>query len=202
MPTLNDRRTVGRRRQRKQEQKEWAAARQRDIWEKKVLENRRRYPRIFDYLDSPEFHRWYERAAGFPFRADYYAFSHPSIIEWLVQEAHESGRLKRLDWEEKIGTLQDPSVPTKDRRRLALTLGTPKWADKGDIRDIYAERDRMNIESPPGVEYEVDHIVPLLGKDVCGLHCADNLRVIEVRENRSKSNRIREVDRAQIEAIV
>lgn len=83
-----------------------------------------------------------------------------------------------------------------------MSLGTPKWADMPKIREIYKERDRMNLEAPPGVEYEVDHLVPLLGKEACGLHCEANLRVIEVTENRAKSNRIREVDRVEMEAVV
>jgi hypothetical protein len=60
----------------------------------------------------------------------------------------------------------------------------------------------MNVEAPPGVQYEVDHVIPLLGDTVCGLHCADNLRILEATENRAKGNQIREVDRAYIEAVM
>lgn len=40
-----------------------------------------------------------------------------------------------------------------------------------------------------GIRWEVDHIVPLVHPQVCGLHVETNLRVIPAIENRRKGNR-------------
>jgi hypothetical protein len=42
-----------------------------------------------------------------------------------------------------------------------------------------------------GVPHEVDHVVPLHGEEVCGLHIPSNLEVVPWWENREKSNKIR-----------
>ena len=39
------------------------------------------------------------------------------------------------------------------------------------------------------IKWEVDHIVPIKSKIVCGLHTEQNLRIVPRRVNRSKNNR-------------
>lgn len=57
---------------------------------------------------------------------------------------------------------------------------TPLWANIEKIRDIYLNR-------PEG--YHVDHVIPLQGKTVCGLHVETNLQYLSSFDNRSKSNK-------------
>ena len=66
------------------------------------------------------------------------------------------------------------------KRRAAKLQATPKWADQEKIRRIYNE-------CPEG--YHVDHIVPIRGKLVCGLHCEFNLQHLTAAENLAKSNK-------------
>lgn len=74
------------------------------------------------------------------------------------------------------------------KRRAAKLHRTPPWADLSAIRAIYAERER--IEAATGIPHHVDHIIPLRGTHVSGLHIAANLRVIPAAENLAKGNRL------------
>lgn len=72
------------------------------------------------------------------------------------------------------------------RRRASKSQATPPWADSKAINAIYEEAVRLSNES--GELMHVDHIVPLKGRNVCGLHCEANLRVVPAVENLRKSN--------------
>lgn len=74
------------------------------------------------------------------------------------------------------------------RHRANKLKATPPWVDHDNITAVYVEAARLTLET--GIPYEVDHIVPLQGKNVCGLHVPWNLRAIPASENRSKSNKL------------
>lgn len=70
---------------------------------------------------------------------------------------------------------------TASKRRAAKLRATPSWADLGLIADAYQEATYHGLE--------VDHIVPLQSKLVCGLHVWDNLQLLTSTENVVKGNR-------------
>jgi hypothetical protein len=73
------------------------------------------------------------------------------------------------------------------RRRQACKLQrTPSWANREKMKAIYKEARRLTLET--GIPHDVDHIVPLRGKMVSGLHCETNLQVLPRKQNRQKHN--------------
>lgn len=71
-------------------------------------------------------------------------------------------------------------------RRARLESATPKWANLESIKSIY--QDCISITKQTGIPYHVDHIIPLNGKLVSGLHIETNLQIIPAKENLSKRN--------------
>ena len=68
---------------------------------------------------------------------------------------------------------------------------TPAWITKEQklaMRQLYLQAQQMTQIT--GERYVVDHIIPLISDEVCGLHVPWNLRVITQEENLKKSNKI------------
>lgn len=84
-------------------------------------------------------------------------------------------------------------VARANKRRAAKLKALPKWLTKEEleqIKELYTCAQMFKLYT--GQEYHVDHIVPLQGENVCGLHVPWNLQVIPAKENLSKSNKLQE----------
>lgn len=68
-----------------------------------------------------------------------------------------------------------------------LVTRTPKWADREMIKNKYVEGRLLTEQT--GIAHHVDHVIPIKGNNVCGLHVHENLKVITATENIEKSNR-------------
>lgn len=74
--------------------------------------------------------------------------------------------------------------------RAAKRNAIPGWLTEEDnirIREIYAEAIRITSET--GIPHHVDHIIPLRGKNVSGLHVPANLEVVSAEYNLRKKNK-------------
>lgn len=75
------------------------------------------------------------------------------------------------------------------RRRAAIR--TPRWAQLNKIKEFY--KLARHLTESTGIRHSVDHIIPLRGKNVCGLHVETNLQILTLSENTRKHNRFIDV---------
>lgn len=67
----------------------------------------------------------------------------------------------------------------------------PKWITEEELRAIRKlYKLASTLTKLTGTKYEVDHIIPLRGETVSGLHVLSNLRVISKHENAIKGNKL------------
>jgi hypothetical protein len=69
-------------------------------------------------------------------------------------------------------------------RRAILRQACPSWVDRKAIAAIY--REAWELEQKIGIPHHVDHIIPISGRNVCGLHIPENLKAIPAVENLKK----------------
>lgn len=99
-------------------------------------------------------------------------------------EAHREASRKWRSTEAGKAVTAQYSRATSSTRRMAWRgreKAIPKWADRQSIYEF--------LESRP-LGYHLDHILPLRGESVCGLHVLENLQFIPAAANMAKSNRV------------
>jgi len=75
-------------------------------------------------------------------------------------------------------------------RRSSKIKRTPNWLTSGQKKEIQYFYDLSSfLTKITKIRHEVDHIIPLLGRTVSGLHVPWNLQILTKSENSSKNNR-------------
>lgn len=105
-------------------------------------------------------------------------------IEWAAKnpEAYKILRKKINKKQQSKPSIKKKKAYSESMRRASKKNATPNWLTPDQlkqIKDIY-------INCPKG--WNVDHIIPLQGKNVCGLHVPWNLRYLPASTNFSKKN--------------
>lgn len=98
-------------------------------------------------------------------------------------------RQDRVDNRDKLREYSNKRAESERNARLS-------WVDAEHIRkigEIYVSARLVELNT--GVRMQVDHIIPLRGKTVCGLHVWWNLEVISAHANASKSNKLPRPDK-------
>lgn len=139
------------------------------------------YARVLQWREkNPE--KWAEQSKR-------YAQKYPEKVvaktqRWVATNPEKAAILAKLSRVKNAGRVQ----ANKAKYRAAKSNRSPSWTtevDKFELQCIYTYRATLQ---KIGLKYEVDHIIPLLGKHVSGLHVPENLQIVSATQNRIKSN--------------
>ena len=119
---------------------------------------------------------------------DNYGKLKPYLKDWAKLNAEKVKAYKRT-----YATTHAGQVNAITAKRRAVKLrATPKWLTKDqlkEIREFYILAKELQWLGNPTDPLEVDHIVPLQGENVSGLHVPWNLQILSKSLNGSKSNK-------------
>lgn len=120
------------------------------------------------YIDSPENRAW-ERAIS---------------LKWAKKRGELSPLERYFAAQKERRTVTTNAISAK--RHAAKLKRTPPWADQKAIMGIYRKARSLTVST--GIEHHVDHVYPLQGRLVSGLHVHTNMQILSGSENIRKSN--------------
>jgi hypothetical protein len=121
-----------------------------------------------------------------------YTKLHQTTIKLYKQKWWLQNKNKLLEKRKEYGSWHrlnnlDKYAAKESFRRAMKMQRIPAWADKKDILKFYELARKKTQET--NIQYHVDHIIPLQGKNVCGLHVENNLQILSAQDNLIKGNR-------------
>jgi hypothetical protein len=135
---------------------------------------------------------WYERNKELTKqRAKQWAADNPEKAavkkaKWRSENREMHNAINR-EW---FAQNKDKRAAYEGKRRAAQLQRTPSWLTEDDLWIIEQAYELAEIRTKMfNFPWHVDHIIPLQGKQVSGMHHPLNIQVIPAKENLSKSNK-------------
>ena len=115
----------------------------------------------------------------------------------IVQRAAYISEWRKQNYEHSIAYGKEYRKRNKERynylcqlRKISLIQRTPKWLTDDDFWMIEQAYELASLRTKMfGFQWHVDHVIPLRGKKVSGLHVPTNLQVIPWKDNQRKTNK-------------
>ena len=143
--------------------------------------------------------RWYQEVKDDPaFKSERSAYAARYYLENRGDVIQRTGAYAKANPERRLATLRryyknNPHAAARNcaKRRASKLQATPPWLTAEHWAEIEATYEQAAfLSAETGIKHEVDHIDPLQGETVCGLHVPWNLQVLPRPVNRSKSNKL------------
>jgi hypothetical protein len=143
-----------------------------------------------EYSNTPqriEYNRRYaESGQRARVRRQHYIANKDQYYESNRRQPLEKRREYRKRWEKENREYR--RAKTNERRRRNKKA-TPAWLTADEHRQIAAIYKQAAALNNGKAKYAVDHIYPIRGRDVCGLHVPWNLQILDAAENARKNNK-------------
>ena len=142
------------------------------------------------YFDTEEY-----KAKEKNYRTKYYAENIEKIRKReSIYRKSEKGKLVALLSQKNYREKNYHKIRYWDqKRRGQMANATPTWNDEFFTSEVFYAAELINFQldiEKKTERYQVDHIIPLNNKKVCGLHVWYNLIPMKGSDNSSKSNKI------------
>jgi len=141
------------------------------------------------------FENYNNSEAGKKAKKDYYQRNREAVIARAQSRPDEQKRAYK-----KKHKINNPDMYRElvSLRRRRFRNATPKWLSAEQRMEIRLKyRLAIELSRATGIRHAVDHIVPLYGDSVCGLHVPWNLQVLTQEENLKKYNKLLDAPLAQ-----